>query len=210
MPLLQINWGNCQVKILQIDDKNLKMAKRQKFKEGAIVKIELPNNRLAFGRLLPGIASKIAIYNIVQQQGVETSIDEIVSKPVLFYCGIFKSIITKGIFEIIGIKPFGENEKSPMVPFFWQDIVDINNCIIYWNDGSERKVSSEECIGLERSSVWDETNIIQRIEDHFKGRKNVAVEHQKVILSKDDIRYMPPPLTLRWDFDKEMFYRTDK
>jgi hypothetical protein len=81
---------------------------------------------------------------------------------------------------------------------------------MFWLTGRERKATPPECISLERSSVWDEKGLIERIEDHYAGKKNFYVEHQRVILSKDDPRYLAPPQALRWDFEKRKFYRTDK
>jgi hypothetical protein len=185
--------------------------KRQKFKEGAVVKIQLSEGRLVFGRLLPGVASMICIYDFVANKNLELpSIDVITNKPVLFYCGLFRAIITKGIYEIIGFKEFTEKEIHNIPPSFKQDMVNINDCVIFWNNGKERKAIPQECIGLERSSVWDEQGIIQRIEDHYNGKRNFHAELDKVILSQDDPRYLPPPQALRWDFEKQEFYRADK
>ena len=82
--------------------------------------------------------------------------------------------------------------------------------MIFWLGGNQRKASPKECIGLEPSSVWEAQGLIQRIEDHYACRLNFHVELDKVILSKDDPRYLPPPQALRWDFEKHVFYRTDK
>lgn len=185
--------------------------KRQRFKEGSIVKIELSGNRLIFGRLLPGVASMIGVYDfIVDKNDTIPSIDTIVSKNIFLYCGIYRDIINKGVFEIIGSKEFLETEQTKIPPSFLQDLVNIDDCVIFWPDGRERKATPQECIGLERSSVWEAEGLVQRIEDHYAGRRNFHVELDKVILSKEDPRYMPPPQALRWDFEKQEFYRTDK
>lgn len=185
--------------------------KKQQFKEGAIVKIQLSKNKTVFGRLLPGLSSMVSVYDfVITENQPHPSLEEIVSKPIIFTCGFFRTIITKGIYEIIGYKELTEAEVKSITPLFTQDLVDIDDCIIFWPQGGERKATPEECVGLERSSVWDEQGIRNRIEDYYQGKKNFHVELDKVILSKDDPRYLPPPQALRWDFEKEKFYRTDK
>jgi hypothetical protein len=185
------------------------ISKRQRYKAGAIAKIGLHNNRMAFGRLLPGVASIICVYDFVVNENKQVSVDDILKNPVLFCCGLYRTIITKGTFEIIGIREFTENEIKNISPLFTQDIVNIKDCVIWWPTGEERKASPEECVGLERSAVWTEEGLIERIDDHYAGKRNFHVEDQKVILSEEDPRYLAPPGMLRWDFEKQVFYRTD-
>ncbi|MBS1755581.1 MAG: hypothetical protein JST34_16190 [Bacteroidetes bacterium] len=192
-------------------NKKMNRIKKQQYKVGAIVKIKLADGRFAFGRLMPGVASTICIYDFIVNENEIPYIEEIVNKSVLFCCGLYRFVITKGIFEIVGIKEFSHEEIDEMLPvFFTQDLVNINDCVIYGFGKKERKATAIECINLERSSVWGAENIIERIEDHYAGRKNFYVEDQKVILSKDDPRYLAPPGALRWDFEKQKFYRIDK
>ena len=184
--------------------------KKQKFTEGSIIKIELSVDNLAFGRLLPGLASRICVYDLLSTKDQKLPlIETIVNQPVIFYCGLFRNIIEKGIFEIIGFQELTKEEIDNIPPFFTQDLVNIEDCKIFWADGRERKASPQECVGLERSSVWDEQGIKQRIEDYFNGKKNFHVELDKVILTKSDPRYLPPPQALRWNFEKQEFYRID-
>ena len=164
---------------------------------------------MAFGRLLPGVASIICVYDFVVNENEQVSVDDILKNPVLFCCGLYRTIITKGTFEIIGIREFTENEIKNISPLFTQDIVNIKDCVIWWPTGEERKASPEECVGLERSAVWTEEGLIERIDDHYAGKRNFHVEDQKVILSEEDPRYLAPPGMLRWDFEKQVFYRTD-
>lgn len=189
----------------------MKGKKKQQFQEGDIVKIPLLNGRLAFGRLLPGVMSKISVFDfVVDNENNLPSIETIISNPILFYCAIYKDIIAKGIFEIMGNKLLTAKEVQNIPPTFTQDLVNINDCTLFWDNGNERNATPKECIGLERSSVWDHMSLVQRIEDFYAGRKNIHVELNKVILSKDDPRYLPPPNVLRWDFEKHEFYRTDR
>ena len=189
----------------------MKKGKIQRYKAGAILKVALNKNKFIFARLLPGLASIVCVYDFMVNENVDLpTIDEIVKKPILFCCGLYRTIITKRVFEIIGYKDFSEEEISSIPPSFTQKMVNINDCVIFWPTGGERIATPQECIGLERSAVWDEKSLIERIEDYYSGKKNYHVEQQKVILSKEDPRYLAPPQTLRWDFEKQEFYRTDK
>jgi hypothetical protein len=188
----------------------MKMEKKikQKIQDGALVKINLQEKKIVFGRLLK---NRIAIYDFIfLDSGEIPNIDLIINNPIIFYCSIYNDVITKGVFEIIGFKELAEEEIEKIPPKFTQDMVDINKCIIYLYDGREFIVNPKDCEGLERSSVWEAEGLVKRIQDHYTGKKNFHVEYQKVILSKNDPRYLPPPNALRWDFEKGEFYRIDK
>ena len=186
-------------------------SKIQDFKAGAIVEIRFSDREKVFGRLLPGVASALAVYDLVVDQGKNCEVSELKKAPVLFYCGLYRDLVIKGVFPIVDFWDFTlmEIHKLPYI-FFLQDKVNIDDCIVFGAGKEERKVTPEECIGLERSSVWDEQGILKRISDHYSGRRNPLVELDKVILSKNDPRYLPPPGALRWDFEKQEYYRTDK
>ncbi len=180
--------------------------KRQRFKNGAIVNINLSSDRIAFGRL---IGTTIAIYDyIVAKTVIISSIEIIISKPILFYVSIYKDVILKGEFKILGVVALTDEDIVKTPPKFHQDIMDINDCTIFYPEDRlpERKATPQECLRLERSAVWDDYNIVDRIEDYYAGRKNVSVELFRPILSTNDIRYNSAGL-IRWDFEKEEFYK---
>ena len=180
--------------------------RRQSYVAGAVIQINLRNEKAAYGRILGGI---IAIYDFVSKKSEKTvPVKSIIDHPILFYCTIYESVVTKGIFEIIEQIDVSEEDIRHIPPGFTQDLANINDCVIFYHDDRipQFKATPQECIGLERSSVWDESNIIERIEDHFLGRKNFSYELFKPILSEDDIRFMSGPF-LRWDFEAQTFYR---
>lgn len=180
----------------------------QRFKEGSFVKIEFSKDRIAFGRLI--YKYSILAYDYTINVGdIMPQISDIESLDRLFYVGIDKSVITAGDFEIIGFKKLEHSDTQNIPPKFWQDIVDISKCAIYFHDGSERSASPTECIGLEQGAAWSANSIRRRLEDHYDGRKNFTVELFKPILSEKDIRYMPQPKLLKWNFEKEEFYKED-
>lgn len=170
-----------------------------KIKNGSIVAINLNNNRTIFGRVIPCLASIIAVYSYTQPTDKieELDIREIINSKVLFYCGLYRDLLNKKIFKVVGIAPFSDNEILDIPPFFRQGKIDIQNCKIFWLDGRERSAKPEECIGLGRSSVWPEKGLLKRIEDTLDGRKNPHVELNKVILSTDDPRATSNPTLLR-------------
>ena len=178
--------------------------KRQRFKVGSICKLKLSKNKFIFGRMLPGF--QISIYDLLTNSDIDMpSIDEIIKNKILLTVGIYRNNITKRIFEIVGFKELTQTEIDKIPPMFMQSLGDYEDCSIFYHDGKEYKVSPKECIGLERSAVWDEHSLIERIEDFYKGNKNFHVELQKVILSSDDPRYLNP--NVRWDFKEGKFYK---
>jgi Immunity protein 26 len=181
--------------------------KRQKIKDGAVVKINLLENRLIFGRLMK---SRIAIYDfLILESAIVPDLETIIGNPIFLYCSVYNDVITKGIFEIIGFKELTENEIENIPPKFTQDMVDINKCVIYYHDGREFKAKPGDCIGLERSSVWEAQGLVERIQDHYAGKRNFHVELMKPILSTKDPRYLPKPNELRWNFEKQEFYKIE-
>lgn len=179
--------------------------KSQKLAEGAVLKIDISENRRVFARI---ISSDIGLYNFcIKQDEVLPNLNDIVSKDIFHYCSIYDSIIKKGLFQIIGIIPLTQKEIDKIPPKFHQDIGSCN-CKIFWNDGTEREALPEECIGLESAMVCDHDSLIKRIEDYFSGRKNFNIEHSKIILSENDPRYwaVREGKKLKWDFEKREFY----
>ena len=182
--------------------------KRQKFKEGSVVKIGLANQQIVFGRLLPGFHLGILNYFLIL--GEKYDIDDILQSDTLLYVRVFKDVVEKNFFEIVGFKDLTTEDINRIPPHFAQDPIDIDKCKIYYLDGKELDVTPNECQKLEGSIIWDAESLASRIKNYLEGKKNPYVELYKVILSKDDPRYLAPPNALRWDFEKGEFYRIDK
>lgn len=74
-------------------------------------------------------------------------------------------------------------DALPEIPhFFRQNVLNPEDCQITDAIGGVRKATPEECVGLERSAVWDAEHIEQRISDLYAGRPNPFVESMKVTL----------------------------
>ncbi|MEU0382906.1 hypothetical protein [Streptomyces chartreusis] len=71
----------------------------------------------------------------------------------------------------------------PDVPFFFrQNVLDAQDCEITDPFGQVRQATPEECLGLERSAVWEAEHVEQRISDLYARRPNLFVESMKVKL----------------------------
>jgi hypothetical protein len=149
--------------------------KRQRLKEGAIVKIPLQDGYHSYGRLLYNPYVEIFDYHTKEDV---TNMDEIVSKPVLFTLSVYNDAITKGRWKIVGEKLYSPDKKIPLQ--FMQDITDPKECHLIDALGNMRRVSLKECRGYERAVVWEPEHIEERIEDHFAGRSNIWVETFKL------------------------------
>jgi hypothetical protein len=85
--------------------------------------------------------------------------------------------VTKGIWKVIG-----HVEPPPylLIPpkFFIQS--PMNGALFITTDGGDRTPATyEECLPLERCSVWDPEHVVSRLEDHLAGRPNRWYELQR-------------------------------
>ncbi len=143
--------------------------KRQKFIEGSFVEIQLSDTKKAIGRLLPNF--ELRVYNKVFESSENVDLDDLVNQEIFFEVGIFKWVITKGYFSVIGYKELSEAENANRKPKFWQDKYDMNNCILLYPDGREENVTPQECVGLESTGAFDDIGVVKRINDHLNGNK---------------------------------------
>jgi hypothetical protein len=93
--------------------------------------------------------------------------------------GVSRSTL-KG-WERIGVSELEGQVAEPVV-LFHQEIGDFRQCIIWDSLGNERAATPEECVGLERDSVWDAQHIEQRLLDQFEGRPNATEQRLRVRL----------------------------
>jgi hypothetical protein len=88
-------------------------------------------------------------------------LDSIEGSAVLFKLMVIKDAVTKGYWGKIGIKELPEDLKEP-VPFFKQEVGLPNDCSIIFVEGSNiKKVSPEDCVGLERFADWEHDHVEQ-------------------------------------------------
>lgn len=150
--------------------------KNKIYKPGTFLRIPLRDGTFTYGRQLE--EPYTAFYNYRTQEP-STDLDAIEKKPVLFRQAV--RVLGSDNWEAIGIRKL-EGEVTEPVVRFHQEIGDYRKCTIFDNLGNERAATPEECIGLERSSVWDAHHIEERLLDTFEGRPNKEELHARVRL----------------------------
>lgn len=147
------------------------MRKRQHYKVGAIVKIDLGDGFSSYARLLE--VPLIGFYDIYTDK--DLPIDEIVSKPILFKVWVMKYAVSSCRWPKVGYQPL-EAELKELPVFFRQDELQPSFFFLYYMGGREVRTTREQCEHLERAAVWEPEHVEERLRDHFAGRPNRWVE----------------------------------
>jgi hypothetical protein len=143
---------------------------RQKETIGAFVRVPIDETYHTYGRMIN--RSVYAFYDF-KTDSETVDLDSIEGSAVLFKLMVIKDAVTKGYWKKIGIKELPEDLKAP-VPFFKQEVGLPNDCSIIFVEGSNiKKVSPEDCVGLERFAAWEHDHVEQRLRDHYNGVRNV-------------------------------------
>lgn len=123
--------------------------------------------------------SWISVYEIKASNEL-TSLAEILSAPILFSVCVHKSAFKK--WKKVGNIELDEVLKK-LVPSFRQNKIDLNKCSLQDEDGNVKNVTPEECVGVEKSAVWDAIHVEQRAYDELNGFENNLSNKMKVVLS---------------------------
>jgi hypothetical protein len=142
------------------------MAKAPKLVPGTFVRIPLADGSFAYGRILSD--PYVAFYNQRTDEPL-SDLTVIGSKPVLFTQAV--RFLSYDRWANVGHRPL-EGEVAKPVLRFMQDLGDFRRCAIFDSEGMEKEVGPEECVGIERSAVWDPPHIERRLLDTFMGRPN--------------------------------------
>jgi len=156
------------------------VGKGQRRKVGDIVKIDLGDEFHTYARVLE--EALFAFYDSRTRE--DPSIDEILSRPVLFIVSVMNHAVTRGRWKVVGNAPLDEALKNPP-PRFMQDALNPHSFSIY-DKGVIHPASEGECVGLEREAVWDPTHIEDRLRDHYLGQPNKWTEDLKIKLPRQD------------------------
>lgn len=146
------------------------------YKPGSFLRIPLADGSFGYGRVLK--LPHDAYYNY-RTEAPDSDVDRIASKPILFKISVRH--MDERAWELIGWRKLEEQFSQPIVQFM-QDIGNFRDCLIFDTAGDERSAEPQECIGLERASVWEEVGVEKRLLDTFMGRPNDTVERHKVRL----------------------------
>ena len=144
-----------------------KEVKQQRRTVGSIVKVPLEEGFHTYARILRG--TSYAFYDCRTKDDLD-NLSKIISTPVLFIISVQNFAITRGRWLKVGKVPL---EESLLVepPRFAQDALNPEIFEIVEN-GKRRKATMEECIGLERLSVWQPGAVERRLLEHYKGQKS--------------------------------------
>lgn len=147
--------------------------KRQRWREGDVVSIDLGAGLMGFGRVLK--KPLLAFYGLRSPEPVPA--EEVVRGPVLFKVYVLTDAITGGGWPVIGSVPLAPDLRE--LPRFFKTDPISGELSLYFDDGSERPAKSEEIEGLECAAVWEPAHVVERLNDHFAGRPNTWVESMK-------------------------------
>ena len=146
------------------------------YKPGSFLRIPLADGSFGYGRVLK--LPHDAYYNY-RTDTPDSDLDRIASMPILFKIAA-RHMGGRG-WELIGWRGLEEQFSQPIVQFM-QDIGNFRDCTIFDTAGNDRSAQPQECIGLERASVWEEVGVEERLLDTFMGRPNDTTERNKVHL----------------------------
>ena len=108
-------------------------------------------------------------FMILKQISETADLNLIEEANILFRLMVIKDAVTKGYWKKVGIKELPKDLQVP-VPFFKQEIGHPNDCSIIFVEGeSIKKVTPNECVGMERFAVWEHDQVEQRLRDHYNG-----------------------------------------
>jgi len=136
------------------------------YKPGTFLRIPLADGSYGYGRAISEVY--ITFYNYRTSEPSD-DLDAIAACPLLFTQAV--GVFSDSGWEVLGIRPL-EGEVARPVARFMQDLADYRKCLIFDTAGRKRQATPEDCIGLERASVWDDRLIEERLLDTFMGRPN--------------------------------------
>lgn len=84
------------------------MAKRVKYKAGALVAIPLPTGQFAYARAYKD--AEFGVFGIVSDQLL--SAEQLISKPIVFFHAANDDAITAGTWPVIGLWPFKSEDEA--------------------------------------------------------------------------------------------------
>ena len=100
--------------------------------------------------------------------------EHLLKTSTLFRVAVHKSAWSRGRWPRVGLLTVPPELLAP-VPTFMRDALKPDEYSIYLN-GTITRATREECLGLERTAVWDPEHVESRLSDHFAGRPNVWVQ----------------------------------
>jgi hypothetical protein len=141
-------------------------------KAGDILRIPLGGGEYGFGHVLR--SPLVAFYDA--KSPPDLPIDEIVGRPVLFKIWVTKAAVQGGAWQVIGHMPLPE--ELLVEPWFFKKD-SLTGALSLYRYPEEVPATRRDCEGLECAAVWDGQHVVDRLRDHFAGRKNAWVESMR-------------------------------
>ena len=143
---------------------------RVKRRVGDVVEVSLGNGYVGFGIVLK--EPLIAFFNVRTKERL--SIDAILEHSIAFSIWVMNHAVTKGEWEVIGHAevPATINQRPP---FFKKDPISGKLSITY-DGGDETSTELQQVKEFERAAVWEPSDVVDRLNDHFDGKPNTWVE----------------------------------
>ncbi|MBK5722872.1 hypothetical protein JGH11_18540 [Dysgonomonas sp. Marseille-P4677] len=151
--------------------------KKQRISKGAILEICIDKQYYVYAQILEKASYAFFDYRS-KKQLKDFSI--LLNSPILFIVSVYDDVITEGHWIKVG-KLSIRNDLLPLPMKFIQDVLDINIVELYDpNTGEIFLATKNDCLGLERSAVWEAEHVESRISDFYNGKKNIWVEQLKM------------------------------
>ena len=87
-------------------------------------------------------------------------------------------VVKRGIWQVIGHVPLTEDLKEE--PWFFKKD-DISGVLTFYRNstGEEIPATRRDCESLECAAVWEVEHVVERLQDHFAGRRNAWVDSMR-------------------------------
>jgi hypothetical protein len=138
---------------------------------GDVVAIPLGDGTYGFGRVL--LEPLMAFYDL--KEGNIPDLEKIIAAPTAFVVYVMNHAVTDGSWPVVGSASLDENLLVEPL-FFKKDRISQRLSIYRDSTGEETPATPEQCEQLECAAVWEPAHIIDRLIDHFAGRRNKWVE----------------------------------
>jgi hypothetical protein len=140
--------------------------KFQKYSVGGVLQIPLGDGWHTYGQMTGD--AEVAFFDAKSK--TDLTVEEVVTRPVLFRFGVDSYTITKFIWLKIGKAPLSDELKTPQKMYI-QDALCPDKFEIYCA-GEIRPATREECEGLECCAVWSPEQAVDRINDFYNKVPN--------------------------------------
>jgi hypothetical protein len=144
---------------------------------GTLVRIQLADSSFAYAMELESPYTAFYDYRTLEPS---VDLDTICAKPILFRLAVEGNVAD--YWDVIGWHPVEGDAAAPVLQFM-QDLADYRKCTLFDSVGTEREVTPEECIGIERAVVWRHDHVEQRLLDKFLDRANGDEQRYRVRLT---------------------------